>query len=71
MRTLLYTRAGCAASARLRAELERAGESFTEVDLSREPAAEAELLKLTGGRRLTPVLVRSGRVEIPPDATSF
>ncbi len=71
MRTLLYTRGDCEASARLRAALERAGEPYTEVDLLREPAAEAELLKLTGGRRLTPVLVRSGRVEIPPDARPF
>ena len=67
---ILYTRDGCAACARLRASLDEAGESFVEVNLSREPQAMSELLKLTGGRRIVPVVVRDGRVEVAPDGGS-
>jgi glutaredoxin len=65
--TILYTRDGCAWCARLRASLTAAGERFTEVNLSREPQATTELLKLTAGRRVVPVLVRAGRIEVAPE----
>ena len=54
---ILYTRDGCPASARLKESLTAAGEPFTEVNLSREPQAMTELLKLTSGRRVVPVVV--------------
>lgn len=63
---VLYTRDGCASCARLKDSLTAAGERFTEVNLSREPQATTELLKLTAGRRVVPVLVRAGRIEIAP-----
>jgi glutaredoxin len=65
--TILYTRDGCPASARLKESLTAAGEPFTEVNLSREPQAMTELLKLTSGRRIVPVVVRGGRIEVAPD----
>ena len=65
--TILYTRDGCTASARLKESLTAAGERFTEVNLSREPQATTELLKLTSGRRVVPVLVRAGKVEVAPE----
>ena len=68
--TLVYTRDGCSACARAKADLEAAGERYTEVNLSREPQATTELLKLTGGRRVVPVLVRGGRIEVAPDGGS-
>ena len=64
--TPLYTRDGCPASARLKESLTAAGEPFTEVNLSREPQAMTELLKLTSGRRIVPVVVRGGRIEVAP-----
>lgn len=67
---ILYTRDGCAACARLRDELAAAGERWVEVNLSREPQAITELLKLTGGRRIVPVLVRGGRVQVAPEGGS-
>ena len=67
MSAILYTRDGCAACGRLKASLAAAGERYTEVNLSREPQATTELLKLTGGRRIVPVLVRGGRIEIAPE----
>jgi len=67
---LLYTRAGCASCDAKRAELVAAGVAFREVDVGREPQAIPELLKLTGGRRIVPVLVRDGRIEIAPDGGS-
>jgi hypothetical protein len=42
----------------------------TEVNVSRSPEAIPELLKLTGGRRIVPVVVRAGRIEIAPDGGS-
>lgn len=65
--TILYTRDGCPACDRLKASLAAAGERFTEVNLSREPQATTELLKLTAGRRIVPVVVRSGRIEVAPE----
>lgn len=66
-RVTLYTRDGCEHSARQRDAIVAAGDAVSEVNLSREPQAMTELLKLTGGRRIVPVLVRSGRIEVAPD----
>lgn len=69
---LLYTRTGCPHSDARRSELAAAGVAFREIDVSREPQAIPELLKLTGGRRIVPVVVRDGRIEIAPGGgTSF
>jgi len=38
--------------------------------VSREPQAVPELLKLTRGRRIVPVVVREGRIEIAPGGGS-
>jgi glutaredoxin 3 len=66
-RVTLYTRDGCGHCARLRAALQEAGEAVLEVNLSREPQAMTELLKLTGGRRVVPVVVRGAQIEVAPD----
>jgi glutaredoxin len=65
--TILYTREGCPACDRLREALAGRGERFTEVNLSREPQATIELLKLTSGRRIVPVLVRGAKIEVAPE----
>ena len=68
--TLLYTIAGCPRCEAKRAELAAAGVAFREVDVGRERQAIPELLKLTGGRRIVPVVVRTGRIEIAPEGGS-
>ena len=59
---LLYTRAGCPYCDVKRAEL--VGR------VSARPEAIPELLKLTQGRRIVPVIVAGGRIEIAPDGGS-
>ena len=66
-RVTLYTRDGCAHCARQRQAIVAAGDRVVEVNLSREPQAMTEFLKLTGGRRIVPVLVRGGRIEVAPE----
>jgi glutaredoxin len=63
---LLYTIAGCPHCATVRADLETRGVPFTEVDVGRRPDAVPELLKLTRGRRIVPVLVEGGRIAVAP-----
>ena len=70
MSAVLYTRTGCVHCDAKRAELTAGGVAFREVDLIREPQAIPELLKVTGGRRIVPVLVREGRIEIAPGGGS-
>lgn len=66
-RVTLYTRDGCPHCARRRDALVAAGDRVVEVNLSREPQAMTEFLELTNGRRVVPVLVRGGRIEVAPD----
>lgn len=66
-RVTLYTRDGCAHCARQRAAIVAAGDRIVEVNLSHEPQAMTEFLKLTGGRRIVPVVVRGVRIEVAPD----
>lgn len=70
MRVTFYTRAGCPHCDRLRAQLALGEDRVTEVDLTRHPEATTELLKLTGGRRIVPVLVRAGKIEVAPEGGS-
>ena len=67
---LLYTRAGCPWCDRKRAELTARGVVFREIDVAARPEVVPELLKLTGGRRLVPVVVDSGRIDVAPDGGS-
>lgn len=67
---LLYTRTGCPFSDAKRAELAERGVSVREIDVAARPQAVAELMKLTGGRRIVPVVVEDGRVRVAPDGGS-
>jgi glutaredoxin len=66
-RVTLYTRDGCEHCARQRAAIVASGDALSEVNLSREPQATTELLKLTGGRRIVPVVVRGGAILVAPE----
>ena len=67
---VLYVKAGCPYCAAKRDELARRGVALREVDVSAQPEVVPELLKLTRGRRVVPVIVEAGRIEIAPDGGS-
>jgi len=67
---LLYTKTGCPYCAAKRAALAARGVAVREVDVSEHPEAVAELLKVTRGRRIVPVVVEGGRIEIAPEGGS-
>jgi glutaredoxin len=64
---LLYVRPGCAHSAAARAALTARGARVREIDVAASPRVIPELLKLTGGRRIVPVVVEGGVVRVAPD----
>ena len=69
---LVYMTAGCPYSAAERARLEAAGVAYREIDVSLRPETIPELLKLTRGRRIVPVVVEGGRIRIAPEGgTTF
>ncbi len=70
MATTLYVKPGCRHCAALRARLEQRGGKPTVIDVVDRPEVVPELLKLTGGRRIVPVLVDGVRVEIAPGGGS-
>ncbi len=61
---LLYVRADCVECDAMRADLVARGVPFREVDVGVRRETIPELLKLTGGRRVLPVLVDGGRVVV-------
>jgi glutaredoxin len=63
---LLYVKAGCVHCQAQRAELVARGVPVREIDVGLRPEAIPELLKLTGGRRVVPVVVEVDRVVIAP-----
>jgi glutaredoxin 3 len=67
---LLYTKAGCARCEAARRDLAARGVAYREVNVSERPEAIPELLKLTRGRRIVPVIVDGARVEIAPGGGS-
>ncbi len=66
----LYTKAGCAFCDAKRTALHERGVGFTEIDVSARPDRIPELLKLTGGRRVVPVIVDGLGVAIAPEGGS-
>ena len=63
----LYVKTGCPYCAAKRQELEGRGVAFTEVNVTERPEVIPELLKLTKGQRLVPVLVEGGRISVAPE----
>ncbi|MGH7894946.1 MAG: UXX-star (seleno)protein family 3 [Candidatus Binatia bacterium] len=66
-RVTLYVKTGCPYCAAKRREFTERGVSFTEVNVSEHPEVIPELLKLTKGKRLVPVIVEGARISIAPD----
>ena len=60
----LFTHPECGYSDALKEELDEAGTAYEEIDLAVRPEAWADLEKLTGGERITPVLVEGDAVSV-------
>ena len=61
---ILYTHPDCAFSAAAKMDYRKRKVAYEEVDLSRQEDRIPELLALTNGERVTPVIVDSGAVTI-------
>jgi glutaredoxin len=61
---ILYTHPDCAYSAAAKMDYRKRKVDFVEIDVSKRPDKIPELVQLTGGERLTPVLVENGNVII-------
>jgi glutaredoxin len=67
---LLYVKAGCPFCDAKRAEIAARGVAVREIDVVAKPQAVVELLKLTGGRRIVPVVVEGATIAVAPDGGS-
>lgn len=67
---LLYTIAGCAHCDAMRAALAARGAVVEEIDVGVQKQHVPELLKLTKGKRVVPVVVDDGKVVVAPDGGS-
>jgi glutaredoxin len=63
---LLYVLPECVHCDAKRTELRARGVVVREVDVRARPEVVPELLKLTGGRRVVPVVVEGTRIEVAP-----
>lgn len=61
---VIYTHPDCTYSAAAKDDLVQSGISFEEIDLSVTPDAWEELERLTGGERITPVIVEGDLVTV-------
>jgi glutaredoxin 3 len=62
----LYTKRECPFCGAAREELDAGGVTYTEINVSDHPERIPELLKLTRGRRLVPVIVDGGGISVAP-----
>ena len=58
----VYSAVWCGDCRRAKRALEEAATRFEEIDIDRDPRAEAEVLERSGGRRVVPTLVLDDRV---------
>ena len=61
---ILYTHPDCTYSNALRDELDSGGVQYEEIDLALHPGSWAQLEKLTGGERITPVMVEGTSISV-------
>ena len=63
----LYTKTGCPYCAAKRKELTEKRVDFVEINVRERPEVIPDVLKLTGGERIVPVIVDGANVAIAPD----
>ena len=61
---IIYTHPDCAYSAAAKMDYRKRNIPFLEIDVSKEQDKIPELLKLTDGERLTPVIVENGKATV-------
>ncbi len=61
MRAELYVSSGCPYCAAARDALEWRGVLFVEYDIEQDRAAYDQMLQITGGQRMVPVIVEEGQ----------
>ena len=61
---IIYTHPDCEYSTTLKNELDKSKAKYKEIDISIVPGATEELLQITKGQRITPVIVEGERVTI-------
>ena len=61
---VIYTHPDCAYSAATKMEFRRSKTQYTEIDVSKQRDKVPELLELTNGERVTPVIVENGQATI-------
>ena len=61
---IIYTHPDCAFSGAAKMDYRQRGIPFVEVDVSKEKDKVDDLLSLTGGERVTPVIVEDGKATI-------
>ena len=62
--TIIYTHPDCAYSSGAKRDYRKRQVEYTEIDLAKQPDQIPALLLLTGGERITPVIVENGDVTI-------
>ena len=62
--TIIYTHPDCAYSSAAKMDYRQRKVEYTEIDLSKQTGEIPGLLELTGGERVTPVIVENGVVTI-------
>ena len=62
--TMVYTHPDCAFSAAAKMDFRKRKVEYLEIDVSKEPDRIPELLEMTNGERITPVIVENGTVSI-------
>lgn len=58
----IYTKKGCPYCAAALKHYTEEGTEFKQIDIHETPGAQAEVLKLTDGQEIVPVIVEDGRV---------
>ena len=61
---VIYTHPDCQGCDMVLDDLEARGVTYKQIDVTEHPEAVADLLKLTGGERVTPVVVDGDKVSI-------
>ena len=61
---LIYSHPDCAFSAAAKMDFRQRKVEYLEIDLSKEPDRIPDLLEMTKGERITPVIVENGSITI-------
>jgi len=61
---VIYTKEGCPYCATAKKQYTERGIAFKEIDIHAVKGAKEEVLKLTAGKRIVPVIVENGNVTV-------